>query len=270
MKINKEFSIKVLTNFIREELHKFGFSKGILGISGGLDSSVTAYLAVRALGASNVLGLIMPYRDTFDQDKADADFIIKDLGMPSKTIDISPAVDAFYNEHPSSDRVLRGNKMARERMSVLYEFSAREKALILGTSNKTELLLGYGTIHGDMACAINPVGDLYKTQMRILGRYLGVPDTILNKAPTAGLWEGQTDEADLGLKYETIDKILFLLVDQRKSRREVQKAGFKTKDIDRIIKMIKSSEFKRRMPPIAKISQRTIGLDFLHPYDWDK
>jgi len=270
MKINEEFTVKVLTAFIREELQKFGFYKGILGISGGLDSSVTAYLAARALGTKNVLGLIMPYGDTFSQDMADANRIIAELGISSKTIDIAPAVDSFYTAHPNSDRTLRGNKMARERMSILYEFSAREKALIIGTSNKTELLLGYGTIHGDMACAINPVGDLYKTQMRILGRYLGVPDTILNKTPTAGLWEGQTDEADLGLKYATIDKILFLLVDQIKSRQEVIKAGYRKKDLDRIIQLIKSSEFKRRMPPIAKISMRTVGLDFLHPYDWDK
>ena len=166
--------------------------------------------------------------------------------------------------------MLKGNKMARERMSVLYDFSEREKALIIGTSNKTELLLGYGTLHGDMACAINPIGDLYKTQVRALGHHLGVPEQILKKAPTAGLWDGQTDEEELGLTYSEIDKILFQLVDLRQSRTEVLAAGFDPGKTDKLIRMIKNSEFKRGMPPIAKISYRTVGHDFLFPYDWDK
>jgi NAD+ synthase len=166
--------------------------------------------------------------------------------------------------------VLKGNKMARERMSILYDFSAREKALILGTSNKTELLIGYGTIHGDMACAINPVGDLYKTQVRELGAHLGVPGKIMKKQPTAGLWPGQTDEKEIGVTYAEIDAVLFELADQRKSRNEVIADGFKAELVDRIISLIKGSEFKRKLAPIAKISSRTVGHDFLYPYDWDK
>jgi len=157
--------------------------------------------------------------------------------------------------------------MARERMSILYDFSERTKALIIGTSNKTELLIGYGTIHGDMACAFNPLGDLYKTQVRALGRHLGLPAAILRKTPTAGLWPGQTDEAEIGMSYAEVDRILYHLVDLRESRREVVERGFDRRKVERIAALIRKSEFKRRMPPIAKLSFRTVGHDFLYPYD---
>ena len=212
----------------------------------------------------------MPYGDSFQKDVEEAEDIAHTLGIHSETIDISPSVDAFYSRYPTKKRVLIGNKMARERMSILYDFSARQNALILGTSNKTELLLGYGTIHGDMACAINPIGDLYKTQVWQLGGHLGVPANILNKAPTAGLWDGQTDEDDLGLSYNEIDKILLQLIDKKKSRDELISSGFAKKKVDKIINMIKNSEFKRRMPPIAKLSEITAGNDIPCPYDQDK
>ena len=163
-----------------------------------------------------------------------------------------------------------GNKMARERMSILYDFSARKKALVLGTSNKTELLIGYGTIHGDMACAINPLGDLYKTQIRQLAIHLGVPEKTQKKIPTAGLWTGQTDEGEIGLPYAEIDKILFQLVDQRKSKEEIISQGFKKENVEKISHLIKNSEFKRKLPLIPKISARTVGHDFLFPYDREK
>jgi NAD+ synthase len=270
MKINPAFVEKVLTRFIRDELTKFGFTKGILGLSGGLDSAVCAVLAARALGAKNVLALILPYGTAFPADIKDAFGLARTLGIRTKKIDITPQVDAYFRRYPTKSRLLKGNKMARERMSILYDFSAREKALILGTSNKTELLIGYGTIHGDMACAINPMGDLYKTQIRELGAYLGVPGRILNKQPTAGLWPGQTDEGEIGIAYAEIDAVLFELTDQRKSRSEVIAEGFKTAVIDKVISLIKGSEFKRKLPPIAKLSSRTVGHDFLYPYDWDK
>jgi len=270
LEINPSFVEKILTSFIREELSKFQFKKAILGLSGGVDSSVCAFLATKALQASNVTALIMPYGKTFNQDLADAQEIAQLLGIQSKVIDISPMIDAYYSKYPIGSKTLKGNKMARERMAILYDFSAREKALILGTSNKTELLLGYGTIHGDMASGINPLGDLYKTQIRQLAAHLGVPEKIRNKTPTAGLWAGQTDEGELGLTYERADKILFLLVDMRKSKEEVINAGFKREEVEKIINRIKKSEFKRKLPPIPKISFRTIGHDFLYPYDWDK
>jgi NAD+ synthase len=270
MKINAAFVEKLLTKFIREELAKFGFSNGILGLSGGLDSTVSAFLSARALGPENVIVLLMPYGESFGRDAEDAAEVASLLGIRTHTIDIAPSVDAYYAAFPTEKPILKGNKMARERMSVLYDFSEREKALIIGTSNKTELLLGYGTLHGDMACAISPLGDLYKTQIRMLGRHLGIPEKILTKAPTAGLWEGQTDEEELGLTYEEIDKILYQLVDLRKNRAEILEAGFDPDKTGKIIRMIKNSEFKRHLPPIAKISNRTVGHDFLYPYDWDK
>lgn len=270
MKINAPFVEKILTSFIKDELSKFNYKRGIFGLSGGLDSSVCALLAVKALKPGNVIGLIMSYGNNFAGDVKDAQELSQLLGIKSKTIDISPMIDAYFSKYPSKSRIAKGNKMARERMSILYDFSVREKALILGTSNKTELLLGYGTIHGDMACAINPLGDLYKTQIRQLAEHLGVPEKILKKAPSAGLWTGQTDEKEIGISYDEMDKILYQLVDKRTPKREMITSGFKKEDIEKMINLIKNSEFKRHLPPIPKISSRTVGHDFLYPYDWGK
>jgi len=270
LKINPAFVEKILTSFIQQELSKFQFKKAILGLSGGLDSSVCTFLATKALSADNVISLIMPYGQTFNQDVADAQEVAQILGIKSHIIDISPMIDSYYSKHPTPHKKLKGNKMARERMAILYDFSAREKALILGTSNKTELLLGYGTIHGDMASGINPLGDLYKSQIRQLAVHIGVPEKIRQKTPTAGLWHGQTDEGELGITYEKADQILFLLVDERKSKEEVMAVGFKRKEVEKIIDLIKKSEFKRKLPPIPKLSFRTVGHDFLYPYDRDK
>jgi NAD+ synthase len=270
LKINPLFVENILTRFIRDELAKHGYKKGILGLSGGLDSTVCAYLAVSALGPRHVLGLIMPYGDSFPAEVRDAEKVGRILRIRTRTIDIAPQVDPYFAAHPTASHILRGNKMARERMSILYDFSAREKALILGTSNKTELLIGYGTIHGDMASAINPMGDLYKTQVRQLARRLGVPAAILKKVPTAGLWSGQTDEQEIGLSYAELDEILENLVEKRKSVREMVQSGFKPETVKRVTEMIRNSEFKRKLPPIAKLSPRSVGHDFLYPYDWGK
>lgn len=270
LKINPSFVEKVLVSFIKEELSKIQFKKAIVGLSGGVDSSVCAFLATKALSSAKVISLIMPYGQSFAQDIADARQIVQILGIRSYLIDISPMIDAYYSNHPTPNKKLKGNKMARERMAILYDFSAREKAIILGTSNKTELLLGYGTIHGDMACGINPLGDLYKTQIKQLAGHLGLPPRICDKTPTAGLWPGQTDEKELGLTYERADQILYLLVDERKSKEEVIAAGFERKRVEKIINLIKKSEFKRKLPLIPKLSFRTVGHDFLYPYDWEK
>ena len=270
MKINEPFVEKILTAFIREELSKFNYKKGILGLSGGLDSAVCACLAAKALKPSNVICLIMPYGETFSKDVKDAEEYSKLLKIKSRIINISPMVEAYFSSYPTESRILKGNKMARERMSLLYDFSAREKALILGTSNKSELLLGYSTIHGDMACGINPLGDLYKTQIRQLAAYLGIPEKIRKKTPSAGLWVGQTDEGEIGLSYEEIDKILYQLVDKRALKKDIIASGFKKETVEKIINLIKNSEFKRKLPPIPKISARTVGHDFLFPFDWDK
>jgi len=266
-KINAAFVEKVLVAFIRDEFGRCGCAKAVLGLSGGLDSAVAAALAARALGPAHVLGLIMPYGRAFPEDVRDAAAVARKLGLRTKTIDIAPQIDVYFAAHPAASRVQRGNKMARERMSILYDHSAREGALVLGTSNKTELLLGYGTVYGDMACAVNPVGDLYKTQMRDLAAHLGVPAAVRRKAPTAGLWPGQTDESDIGLPYEEIDAILCDLVEGRKTRREAVAAGHAAAAVDRVLRMIRRSGFKRALPPIAKLSIRSVGHDFLYPYD---
>lgn len=267
MRINALFVEKILTGFIRGELAKRGFKKGILGLSGGLDSAVCAVLAARAFGPKNTIALIMPYGRGFGPDLEDARDTARRLKIDARTIDIAPMVDAYFKRHPSGDLLLKGNKMARERMSILYDWSAREKALILGTSNKSELLIGYGTIHGDLACAVNPLGDLYKTQVRELALHLGLPERIRTKAPTAGLWAGQTDEEEIGLTYDVLDEILELLVEGRETAAEVAARGFPKKQVEKIAGLIRRSEFKRQMPPIVKLSHRTIGHDFLYPLE---
>jgi NAD+ synthase len=189
------------------------------------------------------------------------------FGTRTCTIDITPMVDAYFRDR-RADRLRRGNKMARERMAVLYDLSAVESALVLGTSNKTELLLGYGTIHGDLASALNPLGDLYKTQVRRLARHLGVPAAILRRSPTADLYPGQTDERELGLRYAEVDRLLYFLVDLRGTREEAIAAGFPPRYVDRVRETIRRSQYKRRLPLIAKLSDRTIGVDFRYPRDW--
>jgi len=266
-KINGAFVEKVLVAFIRDEFSRCGCGKGLLGLSGGLDSAVCAALAARALGPRNVLGLILPYGTAFPEDVRHAAAFAGRLGIRYETVDIAPQIDLYFSAHPTKSRVQRGNKMARERMAILYDYSVREGGLILGTSNKTELLIGYGTIHGDMACAINPMGDLYKTQVRELAAYLGIPAAIRKKAPTAGLWPGQTDEGDIGFAYDEVDAILCALVEGRSSRREIIEAGNAPAAVDRVLRMVRNSGFKRMMPPIAKLSIRSVGHDFLYPYD---
>jgi NAD+ synthase len=266
-KINAPFVEKVLIAFIRDELGRCGCAKAILGLSGGLDSAVCATLAARALGPRNVLGLIMPYGTAFPEDVRDALALAKRLKIRHKTIDIAPQIDLYFADQPGASRIRRGNKMARERMSILYDHSVQEGAFVLGTSNKTELLVGYGTVYGDLACAVNPMGDLYKTQVRQLAEHLGVPAAIRRKAPTAGLWPGQTDEGELGLTYDELDRILYTIVEGRRTRRQAIEAGHDAAAVDRVLRMIRASDFKRTMPPIAKLSTRTVGHDFLYPRD---
>ncbi|HZX10811.1 MAG TPA: NAD+ synthase [Acidobacteriota bacterium] len=270
MKINPAFVEKLLTKFIREELTKFHFEKAVLGLSGGLDSSVSAFLSSKAIGAKNVTAIIMPYGESFKKDVSHAEKVVEILGIKSEKINIKPMIDTYFSKYPTQDKIIKGNKMARERMSILFDFSSRKKAMVIGTSNKTELLLGYGTIYGDMASGINPLGDLYKTQVRELGKHLGVPEEILTKAPSAGFWPGQTDEKEIGIDYDKMDKMLYQMVDLRKQKKEIKSMGFSEKTIDRITEMIKNSEFKRKLPTIPKIAERTIGHDFLFPYDWGK
>ena len=206
---------RILLDFIRTYCRKSGFKRVVLGLSGGLDSAVVAYLACQALGARNVLALILPSKESSPESVRDAKQIAKLLGIRSKLIDLTPMIDAYYKRYPDKSRVRKGNKLARERMAILYDFSSRENALVIGTGNKTEALLGYCTIHGDAACAFNPIGDLYKTQVRLLAKELGVPQKTIDKVPSADLWKGQTDEGELGVTYEKVDRFLYYLVDRK-------------------------------------------------------
>ncbi|ACD89616.1 NAD+ synthetase [Chlorobium limicola DSM 245] len=260
----------ILTSFLRNEVQKFGFRSVAIGLSGGIDSAVVIELAVRAFGAGQVLGVMMPYRSSSPESLEHAELMISRLGVRSEVVDISPAVDAFVRSVPEGDLLRRGNIMARTRMVYLYDISARDCRLIIGTSNKTELLLGYGTLFGDMASAINPVGDLYKTQLRGLARHLGIPEPLIAKVPSADLWEGQSDEADLGFSYEDADSILYMMLEKRMDRQSMLAEGVPAAFYDRVRKMVVSNQYKRMMPVIAKISGRTPGIDFRYARDWQE
>jgi NAD+ synthase len=268
LSINTDLARKILTGFIHSELTRFGFTKAVVGLSGGVDSSLSCFLAAEALGADNVLGVRMPYK-TSSQDSLDhAQMVIEAAGIQSLTLPITEMVDPLLAEIPEGEKVRRGNVMARTRMIVLYDQSAAFNGLVIGTSNKTEILLGYSTQWGDSACAINPIGDLYKTQVRQLALAIGVPEVIIAKPPTADLWAGQTDEDELGFTYEEVDKLLILLVDKRYKIEECIEAGFEEKFVREVVERIRRNHYKRVMPPIAKLSNRTFGYDFLYLRDW--
>jgi NAD+ synthase len=268
--VDAAFVIERLRGFIADGVRKVGFERVIVGLSGGVDSSLVTALAVSSLGAENVVAVFMPYRSSDPQSQIDAVAVCDGLGIAAEIIDITAQVDAYFERFPDASRTRRGNKMARERMSILYDRSMAERALVLGTSNKTELLLGYGTLFGDMASALNPIGDLYKTQLYALARELHLPHSVLTKPPSADLWAGQSDEDELGMRYSVIDAVLHLLVDERRSRAEVIVLGFELADVDRIISLVQGSQYKRRPPVIAKLSNRTIDREFRYPRDWGR
>ncbi|MCL4538554.1 MAG: NAD+ synthase [Bacteroidetes bacterium] len=268
LKINPKLVTELLIRFIREETQKVGLRKLVVGLSGGVDSALSAALAAKALGKEKVLCVVLPYRTSAKDSVDDAKLFADEFGIRTEIIDISPAADAIISREPSMHKVRKGNILARIRMVILYDTSAREKALVLGTSNKTELLLGYGTIHGDMAHAINPIGDLYKTQVWQLAEYIGVPEKIVSKKPSADLWAGQTDEDELGYKYREIDEVLYLLVDHKMKIDDVVARGHKPEMVKDLHKMIVRSQFKRTPPIIAKVGHRTINVDFRYLRDW--
>lgn len=266
--LNVDIVRRLLVDFVRDECRNAGFEKGIVGLSGGVDSAVVAHLAAEALGKQNVLGVILPYRTSSPRSRADAETVAEGLGIPFEVLDITPMVDAFLQTVKDPGNVRQGNVMARQRMIVLYDISSREKALVIGTSNKTEVMLGYGTIYGDLACALNPLGDLYKTQVWQLAEAVGVPDAVVRKKPSADLWEGQTDEGDLGLTYAHADQLLYAMIDERRSDAELLAMGFEREFIERVRHLIRINQFKRRPPVIAKVSHRTVNVDFRYPRDW--
>jgi len=266
--INAELVAEILRRFIRNEITRAGFGRAVLGLSGGVDSSTVAFLAAQALGPENVLAVVMPYKTSSEASVRDARLVIEITGIRSLQISITEQIDAYFDRFPDASQMRRANKCARERMTILYDQSAAFNGLVLGTSNKSELLLGYGTQYGDLASAINPVGDLYKTQLRQLAAHLGVPKPILEKPPTGDLWVGQTDEGELGFTYAEVDRLLFLMVDRRWRRAELIRVGFAPEFVDRVAMLIRRNHYKRRMPIIAKLSHRTVDRDFRYARDW--
>ncbi|QOP40943.1 NAD+ synthase [Sulfurimonas marina] len=255
-----------LVSFLDEEVRKTGIKKVVVGLSGGLDSAVVAVLAHKAFG-DDLLCVKMPSQYSSQSSLDDADELCKDFSLRNETVSIEPMLRAYEEMHPNLNNLRKGNFSSRMRMSTLFDISAREGALVLGTSNKSELMLGYGTLYGDLASAINPIGDLYKSEVFELAHYLGVTKSIIEKPPSADLWAGQSDEADLGYTYEQLDGAMKLYVDQRLSKEDVVKQGVDEKMLDMIIKRIFANHFKRKMPVIAKLTSRTLNHDFNYPRD---
>lgn len=242
-----------ILDFIRGRMEEAGRSRLVVGLSGGLDSVTSACLAVRALGSENLTAFLMPYKTTSPQSTDDALLAATELGIAHETIDITPMVDAYFERFPEADHKRRGNFMARTRMAVLYDQSAALDALVLGTGNRTESLLGYTTLWGDMACAFTPLGDLYKTQVRQLAVHLGVPPRIIEKPPTADLWQGQTDEGEMGLTYGEVDRLLYNMFELGMGDDGLEAEGFSRAFILKVRGIIESSSFKRCMPPFCEL-----------------
>ena len=244
-----------LVEFLRENFKKAGFSKAVLGLSGGIDSALVAYLLRDALGKENILAIMMPYKSSNPDSLNHAKLVVEDLKINAKTIEITDMIDAYFKNEKEATSLRMGNKMARERMSILFDYSSKENALVVGTSNKTEIYLGYSTQFGDSACALNPIGDLYKTNIWDLSRYLKIPNELIEKKPSADLWEGQTDEQEMGLTYKEADQVLYRMLEENKTVEEVLAEGFNKDLVDNIVRRMNRSEYKRRMPLIAKIKR---------------
>lgn len=270
---------RVIAEFIRAQLRQAGFERTVLGLSGGIDSALVACLVAEAIGPARLLCVLMPYATSSPASRADAEAVVAQLGCASALVDITPMVDGYFGTGSGPDAapgaagpeglgaspLRRGNLMARMRMAVLYDRSVTFGGLVVGTGNKTEALIGYTTLYGDSACAFNPIGDLYKSQVRQLSAAVGVPERIIRKAPSADLWPGQTDEAEAGFSYPELDRLLYWRIDRRRSTDELVAMGFEAAVIERVDRMVAGAEFKRQMPPIAKLGPRTTGVDYLYP-----
>jgi NAD+ synthase len=265
LEIDTDVARRIIGEFIRGQLRQAGFERALLGLSGGIDSALVAFLTAEAIGADRLLCVLMPYRTSSPASRGDAEAVVTQLGCASELVDISPMVDGLFGPDSDASSLRRGNFMARMRMSVLYDRSVTWGGLVVGTGNKTESLIGYTTIFGDSACAFNPIGDLYKSQVRQMAEAIGVPDAIIRKAPSADLWPGQTDETESGFTYPILDRLLFWLVDKRRSIDEVVALGFERELVERVDRMVAGAEFKRQVPPIAKLGPRTAGIDYLYP-----
>ncbi len=267
LEIDPALTADWLITFLREEFRLRGFEKGVVGISGGVDSAVVAFLAVRALGAKNIIGVRLPYRTSSKDSLEHAQLVIDALGIEGRTLDISAAVDGYLSNEPEADPARRGNVMARMRMISLFDLAAKYRALPIGTGNKTERLLGYFTWHADDSPPINPLGDLFRTQVWELAKFLGVSDAIVSKPASADLIEGQTDEADFGISYPHADQILNWLVHGYDSE-DVVAHGFTTAEVELVRKRLAGTHWKRRLPTVAMVSHSAIGESYLRPVDY--
>ncbi|HET6204003.1 MAG TPA: NAD+ synthase [Planctomycetota bacterium] len=268
--LDAPLATRLLSLFLREEAGKFGFRRAVLGLSGGVDSAVTAALAALAFGGRRVLAVLLPYRQSSPESLLLARDLVGRLRLRSVEIDITPMADGYLRGVRGADRVRRGNVLARCRMTVLYDLSAAWRGLVLGTSDKSELLLGYTTLHGDSASALNPIGDLYKTQVLALGAHLGVPEAILRRPPSPDLWPGQSAERELGFSYERVDALLHALVDRRYAEAECVAAGFPRGLVRSVAGRIRANQFKRMPSLVPKLSNRTLHWDFRYPRDWGR
>ena len=268
LKIDEELNVKKLIEFIDSQLAIRGYTRAIIGLSGGLDSTVLACITSKAIPKPNIYALILPYGTQSLSAILDAKEVTREFGIQSIEHDITPMIDSYFAQFAEVDWIRRGNKMARERMSILYDYSSYLKALVLGTSNKTELLLGYGTLYGDLAGSIQPLGDLYKTQVRAIANYLNIPKRIIDKPPSADFWSDQTDEKEIGFKYDDIDRLLFAMIDLKKEREELIALGFSREIIDRVEVMMKKSTFKRRLISIPRISSKNIDKEIFTCDAW--
>ena len=259
LKINEEETAQKLETFVNNKLNNSGLNGYIIGLSGGIDSSLSATIAVKALGSDKIFGLIMPYSKSSDSSEKDALLLANFLGIKTEKIEISPMIDAYYKDIKKINSIRAGNKMARERMSILFDKAYEKKLLVLGTSNRTEICLGYGTWYGDVACSVNPIGMLYKTQVRALAKYYQIPESIILKHPSADLWPGQTDEAELGLEYDKVDRLLYAIIENGiTDRNALNKYRFEDDFIDRAIGLVNRFYFKRDLPEIAELGLNKI------------
>lgn len=268
LSINCDLVRNILVRFIHSEITRTGYKRAVVNLSGGIDSAVSCVLATEALGPENVLAIRIPYKTSSPGSLDHAQLLIEQLKIQSLTIPISDMVDPLISRFPEMSNIRKGNIMARARMIIAYDQSEEFHGLVVGTGNKTEILLGYTTLFGDSACALNPIGDLFKTQVRQLAKELNIPQVIIDKPPSADLWMGQTDEAELGFTYEKVDQLLYLLIDQRYQISECVQEGFDESFVKSVMERVQRYQFKRSLPPIAKISSRTIGSDYLYFRDW--
>jgi NAD+ synthase len=263
--IDTDVARRVIGGFIRGQLRQAGFERCVLGLSGGIDSGLVAYLVSEAIGADKLLCVLMPYRTSSPASRDDAEAIVAELGCASELVEITPMVDGYFGDGSDASALRRGNFMARMRMAVLYDRSVSFGGLVVGTGNKTESLIGYTTVFGDNACAFNPIGDLYKSQVRQLAAVMGVPRQVIAKAPSADLWPDQTDEGEGAFSYPLLDRVLYWRIDRRRSTDELVAMGFERELVERVERLVATSEFKRQVPPVAKLGPRTAGVDYLYP-----